>query len=151
MTGSAWLDREWSSSYLMGGAVGWDWTGLNLDDGSALMAFQIRAKTGAKLWAHASLRDAAGKLTQYAPEQVSFAAQAHWRSPRTGTDYPVATTLTTGATRWQIAPLQQDQELDSRGSTGAVYWEGAVTVSRDGVAAGRAYLELTGYDKPMKL
>jgi predicted secreted hydrolase len=151
VTGAAWLDHEWSSQALDPDASGWDWTGANLDDGGALMAFQIRSKTGAKLWAHASLREASGKLTQYAPEQVNFAAQAHWRSPRTGIEYPVATTLTTGTTVWQIKPLQQDQELDSRGSTGAVYWEGAVTISRDGIAAGRAYLELTGYDKPMKL
>jgi predicted secreted hydrolase len=47
--------------------------------------------------------------------------------------------------------LQQDQELDSRRSTGAVYWEGAVTASRSGKPAGRGYLELTGYFRPMKL
>jgi predicted secreted hydrolase len=47
--------------------------------------------------------------------------------------------------------LQQDQELDSRRSTGAVYWEGAVSVQRDGVAAGHGYLELVGYDRPMTL
>ena len=52
---------------------------------------------------------------------------------------------------WHIAPLQDDQELDSRRSTGAVYWEGAVTVRRDGVLAGKGYLELTGYVRPMKL
>ncbi|HEV7817001.1 MAG TPA: carotenoid 1,2-hydratase [Janthinobacterium sp.] len=149
--GVAWLDHEWSSEALDPGASGWDWIGANLDDGGALMAFQIRSKTGAKLWAHATLRDASGKITQYLPEQVSFAPQAHWRSPRTNAEYPVATELTTGATVWQIKPLQDDQELDSRRSTGAVYWEGAVTISRGGVPAGRAYLEMTGYDKPMKL
>ena len=42
VTGEAWLDREWASSYLAPNAVGWDWTGLNFDDGSALMAFRIR-------------------------------------------------------------------------------------------------------------
>ena len=62
-----------------------------------------------------------------------------------------STTVVTGATRWQIAPLQQDQELDSRRSTGAVYWEGAVKIERDGVGAGHGYLELTGYVQPMKL
>ena len=58
---------------------------------------------------------------------------------------------TTGNVVWRIVPLQDDQELDSRRSTGAVYWEGAVTLSRDGKQAGRAYLELTGYVSPMKL
>lgn len=151
VSGTTWLDHEWSSQVLDAEASGWNWVGANLDDGGALMAFEIRSKTGGKLWAHATLRDAKGKITAYAAHQVGFTPQAHWRSPRTNTDYPVATVLTTGATRWQIKPLQDDQELDSRRSTGAVYWEGAVTISRDGVPAGRAYLEMTGYDKPMKL
>jgi predicted secreted hydrolase len=151
VTGSAWLDHEWSSQALQPEASGWDWIGANLGDGSALMAFQIRSRQGGKLWAHATVRDASGKVTQYAPDQVSFTPQARWKSPRTDAVYPVATSIATGATHWQIKPLQQDQELDSRRSTGAVYWEGAVTVERDGVPAGRGYLEMTGYVQPMKL
>ena len=149
--GTAWLDHEWSSQALDPAAAGWDWVGANLADGSALMAFQIRGKQGGKLWAHATLRDKRGKVTRYLPEQVSFTPQAHWRSPRTNANYPVATTIVTGSTKWQITPLQQDQELDSRRSTGAVYWEGAVQVGRDGVPAGHGYLELVGYDRPMNL
>jgi predicted secreted hydrolase len=151
VTGKAWLDHEWSSEYLAPGAAGWDWVGANLDDGSALMAFQIRARQGGKLWAHATVRDTSGNVTQYGTEQVGFFPDAWWKSPRTQATYPVATTIATGTTRWRLAPLQQDQELDSRRSTGAVYWEGAVTVERDGVAAGHGYLELTGYAAPLKL
>lgn len=151
VTGHAWLDHEWSSQALDPAAAGWDWVGANLADGSALMAFQIRGKQGGKLYAHATLRDASGKVTQFAPDQVSFTPQTHWKSPRTGTVYPVATTIATGATRWQITPLQNDQELDSRRSTGAIYWEGAVTVRRDGVPAGHGYLELVGYGQAMTL
>lgn len=150
VTGSAWLDHEWSSQYLAPDAAGWDWIGANLDNGGALMAFQIRGKRGDKLWAHATLRDAAGTVTQFAQDQVRFAPRQLWQSPRTGAGYPVAGTLTTGATAWSITPLLPDQELDARRSTGAVYWEGAVTLTRDGVAAGRGYLELTGYVQPMK-
>jgi predicted secreted hydrolase len=151
VSGAAWLDHEWSSQVLETNASGWDWTGISLDDGGALMAFRIRGKDGGTLWAHAALRDGAGRVTQYAPHQVSFTPRAHWKSPRTGASYPVATTIATGTTRWQLSPLQQDQELDSRRSTGAVYWEGAVTVERDGRPAGRGYLELTGYVDAMKL
>jgi len=151
VTGSAWLDHEWFSEYVDPNANGWDWIGANLDDGGAMMAFQIRSKTGAKLWAHATWRDASGKITQFASDQVNFTPQRRWRSPRTNAEYPVATQLTTGSTVWDIVPLQDDQELDSRRSTGAVYWEGAVTLSRDGKRAGRAYLELTGYVRAMKL
>jgi len=151
VTGSAWFDHEWSSEALQPDASGWDWVAANLDDGSALMAFQIRARRGGKLWSHATVRDRAGNITRYTPDQVNFAPTARWKSPRTNAEYPVATTITTGATRWQVTPLQQDQELDSRRSTGAVFWEGAVTVARDGVPAGHGYLEMTGYLKDMKL
>jgi predicted secreted hydrolase len=151
VTGSAWLDHEWSSQALDPDAAGWDWIGANLDDGSALMAFQIRGKQGGKLWAHAALRDASGKVTQYLPGQVSFTPQARWKSPRTNAVYPVATTLVTGAASWSIKPLQDDQELDARRTTGSVYWEGAVTIMRDGAPIGRGYLEMTGYDRPMTL
>ena len=151
VTGTAWLDHEWSSQVLDTNAAGWDWTGVNLDDGGALMAFRIRARDGSTLWAHATWRDGAGKVTQYGPGQVRFAPQRTWTSPRTNAAYPVATLLTTGTTQWHIEPLQPDQELDSRRSTGAVYWEGAVTVQRDGRPAGLGYLELTGYVSAMKL
>ncbi|MEP6657812.1 MAG: lipocalin-like domain-containing protein, partial [Betaproteobacteria bacterium] len=39
VTGTAWCDHEWSSEVLAGDAAGWDWTGINLADGGALMAF----------------------------------------------------------------------------------------------------------------
>jgi predicted secreted hydrolase len=151
VTGSAWLDHEWSSEALQPDAVGWNWVGANLDDGGALMAFQIRDKQGGKLWSHATRRDKAGKVTHYAPEQITFTPKTLWTSPRTQATYPIATTITTGDQVWQIVPLQNDQELDSRRSTGAVYWEGAVTIQQNGRRVGRGYLEMTGYVQPMKL
>jgi predicted secreted hydrolase len=151
VSGTAWLDHEWSSQVLDTGATGWDWVGANLDGGGALMAFRIRSAAGATLWAHAAVRDGRGAVTQYGPDQVSFTPQQQWKSPRTGATYPVAMLLSTGAIRWRLAPLQPDQELDSRRSTGAVYWEGAVRVTRDGQPAGRGYLELTGYVDAMAL
>ncbi len=59
--------------------------------------------------------------------------------------------IQTGSTEWLLTPLQDDQELDSRQSVGAVYWEGAVTVTRDGKPAGRGYFEMTGYVKSRAL
>jgi predicted secreted hydrolase len=150
VTGSAWLDHEWSSTILDKDAQGWDWTGVNLDDGSALMAFRIRGKDGRTLYTHAALRDPAGRVTQYPQEQIAFTPVRVWRSPRTNASYPVQMDIRTGDTSWTLTPLQDDQELDSRTSTGSVYWEGAVTVSRNGQAAGRGYLELTGYLKALK-
>ena len=67
------------------------------------------------------------------------------------TSYPVSMSVRTGALTWQLDPLMDDQELDSRQSTGGVYWEGAVRVSRDGADLGRAYLELTGYANALRI
>jgi predicted secreted hydrolase len=44
-----------------------------------------------------------------------------------------------------------DQELDSRRSSGAVYWEGAVRVAEDGREIGRGYLEMTGYGEKIRV
>ena len=148
--GTAWLDREWSSSYLDPNAVGWDWVGLNLDDGAALMAFQIRKADGSALWAGGTYRDKDGPATRFAPEDVRFTTERNWRSPRTETNYPVQRVLTVrlpgGERAFRLTPLFDDQELDSRAAGGPVYWEGAV--KSDG---GRGYLELTGYFRPLKL
>lgn len=151
VTGTAWLDHEWSTTVLDPAASGWDWVGANLGDGGALVAFRIRGKDGSTLWSHAALREPSGEITRFGPREVRFTPLRTWQSPRTDARYPVAMRIEAGTTAWELVPLQDDQELDSRQSTGAVYWEGAVTLRRDGRVAGRGYLELTGYVKPLKL
>ncbi len=150
VTGTAWLDREWSSTLLNPRAVGWDWLGLNMDDGGALTLFRIRDAKGQPVWAGGSWRDKAGVSTMLKPGDVSFAPEALWRSPRTGAAYPVAPTVTVVLPGRRlvlpVTPLFADQELDSRRGGGPVYWEGAVTVP-----GGRGYLELTGYLQPLRM
>jgi predicted secreted hydrolase len=48
-------------------------------------------------------------------------------------------------------PLMNDQELDSRMTTGAVYWEGASELLENDRRVGRGYLEMTGYVAPIRL
>jgi predicted secreted hydrolase len=151
VTGTAWLDHEWSTEVMAPGAAGWDWAGINLDDGGALMAFRMRGRDGRALWAGGTHRDAQGKVRVFAPDEVEFAARRHWRSPRTQVDYPVEVTLRAGGIELVLAPLLDDQELDSRASTGTIYWEGAVRARQDGREVGKGYLELTGYGKPLRL
>ena len=149
--GIAWLDHEWSSEYLPPDAQGWDWTGINFDDGGALMAFRMRAKDGTALWAGGTSRDAAGTLHTLSVTDVRFTPTRRWRSPRTGIEYPVAFRVEAGALDLVLVPLFDDQELDSRASTGTIYWEGAVRATTSGREAGRGYLELTGYGSPLRL
>ena len=149
--GEAWLDHEWSSEYLESGAVGWDWIGINFADGGALMAFEIRGAQHEARWSGGTLRAADGSVQILAPGQVSFVPGRTWRSPRTGSTYPVEWHVRAGARELDLKPLMDDQENDTRLSTGAVYWEGAVQAYEAGHAAGRGYLELTGYQTPLSL
>lgn len=149
--GEAWLDHEWSSESLEPGAVGWDWVGLNLDDGGALMAFRIRGREEEVRWAGGTWRAPDGATHRFAPGAIAFAPGRVWRSPRTAIGYPVEWTVRAGDTTLTLEPLMDDQESDTRRTTGAIYWEGAVRAFAGGHEVGRGYLELTGYGEPLTL
>lgn len=151
VTGHAWLDHEWSSEILPEGAQGWDWIGVNLGDGGALMAFRLRDHDGHPIWSAATLRQVGGSAQALPPEAVAFEPLRHWRSVRTGIAYPVAWRVRIGARLLETQPLMDDQELDSRRSTGALYWEGAVRVTEGGREIGRGYLEMTGYGEKIRV
>lgn len=148
--GRAWLDHEWSSALMPDGAQGWDWLGINLDDGGALMAFRMRDAGGGAMWAAATVRTADGDA-RYGPEHVRFSVRRVWHSPHSGGAYPVELDVTVGTRTFTLRPMMDDQELDSRGSSGTLYWEGAVTALEGGRRVGRGYLELTGYAAPLKI
>ncbi len=151
VSGTAWLDHEWSSSYMDEEGVGWDWIGINLADGGALMAFHMRNKQGRKLWAGGSYRAADGAIRIFEPAEVDFAPLRLWRSPRTDVTYPIAWRIKAGSLKIDIAPLMDDQENDTRASSGTIYWEGAVRALENGKSVGRGYLELTGYWRRLRL
>jgi len=151
VAGVAWLDHEWSSTYLAPEARGWDWTGINLDDGGALMAFRIRDRAGESYWSGGSFRDAEQRQTSLDHQSVRFEPLRRWRSPRTNVEYPVSFRVSAGSIELVLDPLFDDQEEDARASVGAIYWEGAVRALRNGVSVGLGYLELTGYGAPLRL
>ena len=151
VTGTAWLDHEWSSEVMAPEATGWDWTGINFADGGVLMAFRMRDKSGGTLWAGGTLRGSDGRARALAAGDVRFAPSRSWRSPRTGIGYPVAMIVAAGGIELTLEPLFDDQEQDSRASTGTIYWEGAVRALMSGREVGRGYLELTGYGAPLRL
>jgi predicted secreted hydrolase len=151
VTGEAWLDHEWSSAYLDADSVGWDWIGLNLADGGSLMAFRIRDRAGNARWAGGTLRRPGGAIEVFAPADIGLRPLRVWRSPHTAISWPVAVGIRAGALDFTLQPLLDDQESDSRLTTGAVYWEGAVEARAGGRTIGRGYLELTGYGEPLRL
>ena len=137
VSGSAWLDREWSSQPLAEDQSGWDWFSLSFDDGDKLMAFRLRGDRGdftAATWINADGSTEAlpnGSAT-FTPLEIA---------PVAGRDVPV---------RWQVSLPDRGLDVDVAAlipdawmATRFEYWEGPVTVT--GSHAGRGYLEMTGY------
>lgn len=144
--GTAWFDHEWSDRLLDEASVGWDWIGLNLDDGSAVAAARVRDRNGDARWAGGTWRASNG-LRSFGPADVEWMSSRSWRSPRTGIEYPIEWRVRLGDRTLSLRPLMDDQENDTRGSTGSIYWEGAVRVlDENGARVGKGYLELTGYE-----
>ncbi|MDB5743895.1 MAG: secreted hydrolase-like protein [Polaromonas sp.] len=152
VAGKAWLDHEWSQEVLHPSAVGWDWIGMNLDDGSALTAFRLRDKYGNAVWTGGSFRSSRGELRAFDSNEVVFKPERNWKSPLTQITYPVQWLVRTPVATYKVKAVIDNQELDSRGSTGSIYWEGLSELSdRQGRRAGMGYLEMTGYGQPLRL
>jgi predicted secreted hydrolase len=152
VAGRAWLDHEWSEEVLDPTAVGWDWIGMNLDDGSALTAFRLRRPDGTTLWDGGSFRPRGGSPYIFSRGEVLFSAQRRWTSPLSKAVYPVEWIVRTPADFYTVAAAVDNQELDSRASTGAIYWEGLARLrDSNGRAVGNGYLEMTGYAQRLRI
>ena len=159
VTGKAWLDHEWSEEILHKSATGWDWIGMNLDDGSALTAFRLRDKDGNAVWDGGSFRSAqspgktsGGDLYIFSRGEVVFKPTRAWKSSLTQTTYPVEWIVRTPADFYTVRAVIDNQELDSRQSTGAIYWEGlSELIDSNGKRVGSGYLEMTGYAAPLRM
>ncbi len=154
LRGRGWMDHEWSDEILHPDAVGWDWIGMNLFDGSALTAFVLRRRDGSALWAGGSFRAGTpGAASQsFAADALAWQPGRLWRSGSTGARYPVEWQLRTPAGNFGVRALADAQELDSSSSTGSVYWEGlSELLDASGRRVGLGYLEMTGYVAPLRM
>lgn len=152
LQGRSWLDHEWSGQLLPSEAVGWDWLGINLEDGGALTAFRLRRADGSTLWSGGSWRRADGRLRNFTNGELRFTPARHWRSDLSNARYPVQWQIDSPLGELSLAGLFDAQEVDARRSTGMVYWEGAARLSdRQGRQLGLGYLEMTGYAGKMRL
>ncbi|KQP45553.1 lipocalin-like domain-containing protein [Pseudorhodoferax sp. Leaf274] len=148
----AWLDHEWSEALMHPEAVGWDWIGMNLFDGSALTAFHLRRADGTGLWDGGSFRAAGQPARVFGQGEVVFTPRRWWTSPDSRARYPVEWQVGTPGGNFTVRALLDAQELDSRGSTGAIYWEGlSDLLDAQGQQVGRGYLEMTGYAQRLRL
>jgi predicted secreted hydrolase len=151
VTGSSWMDHEFSTSFLEPGQVGWDWFAIQLNNDYELMLYRMRRDDGSTdPFSSGSLVDPQGRVTHLDCSEFELVPRSHWTSPRSEGEYPLS---------WQISiPLLdcqlmvhgalQDQEMRTGDTTGITYWEGAIDVVgtlHGAKVNGVGYLELTGY------
>ncbi len=152
-TGSAWMDREFGTWTATENQKGWDWFSLQFENNSELMVYYIRDGAGRpSKFSSGSFVDHDGERTHLAREDFEVEPTGYWRSPQTGAIYPSGWRLRVArlSIDVRVTPVIKDQELDTRGTTMIVYWEGACDVEgrmRDAETRGRAYVELVGYDR----
>ena len=113
------------------------------------MAYLLRRKDGSvEPSSSGTLVEPDGRAVHLPLERISVEVLGRWTSPRSGGEYPARWRLEAPGIALEFAPLAADQELETGGSTGVVYWEGAVEGA--GSSGGRpvtceGYVELTGY------
>lgn len=154
VSGTAWMDHEISSDQLSDAQVGWDWASIQLFSGEEIMLYRLRYADGSSdpystlVWI-----DKEANITHFTPADFSFHMGPLWKSPQSGTQYPIGMVVTlpqklpTTARKIELRPIGKNQE--NIGHLGGIdYWEGACDVlNEEGTTIGHAYIELTGYSK----
>jgi len=149
--GRSWLDHEFGSNQLASNQVGWDWFSLCLSNGQDLMIYFLRRSDGSvEPTSSGALVSSDGRTTNLSLSEMSVEVLDHWKSSKTGGKYPSRWKIKIPAAGIELAvnPLLADQELVTEGSTGVVYWEGAVDGSgrsRGQEVTCEGYVEMTGY------
>ena len=139
VTGTAWLDREWSSQPLAADQTGWDWFSLSFEGGDKLMGFRLR-QTDGSFFTSATWIAADGTTT--ALGEGDFTATPVQETEVAGRAVP---------TRWQVTVPDKGVDVNVAAlnpnawmAVSIPYWEGPVTVA--GSHRGQGYLEMTGYE-----
>ncbi|HMQ03365.1 MAG TPA: lipocalin family protein [Pyrinomonadaceae bacterium] len=151
--GTAWMDREFGTWEPTEKQKGWDWFSIQLDDEIEIMVYQIRDSAGEPTeFSRGYVCRSDGSVVHLPHEGFELTVLDRWKSPRSNAEYPSGWKLAVPelAIDLNIVPVAQDQELDTRGTTMILYWEGACRVtgnSQGDRVSGDAYVELVGYDR----
>jgi predicted secreted hydrolase len=151
VNGKSWFDHEFGSNQLTPEQVGWDWFSLHLSDGQDLMLYFLRRKDGTvEPSSSGTLVTRSGDAIHLKLSEIDVEVVDHWKSPKSGGRYPNRWRIKVPRAKIEMAfsALVPSQELLTEGSTGVIYWEGAV--AGEGTSDGNpmtceGYVELTGY------
>ena len=156
--GAGWFDHQWGNSWVASGD-GWDWWGVQLDDGTDILFFRQRdLKTGRIFYPLATFMDKEGHQSVTTNIVFTPDPKALWKSPKSGVTYPLGWTVTFPDKNLSlhITAEVQNQEMPILGP-GAGIWEGLCDVTGRSYDPrvlvyhryiqyhGVAYMELVGY------
>jgi len=155
--GTAWMDHEFFTHQLGADQIGWDWMSIQLHDNTELMLFHIRRSDGSiDGYSAGTFVDDRGNTTHLRKNEFTLEPIGPmWTSPDTHSVYPL---------RWKVSIPKLGialecstslpaQELASSAGLLPAYWEGAMVFDghkREAPIGGVGYLEMTGYDRPIK-
>lgn len=148
VSGKSWFDREISTRGLSDKQKGWDWFSIQLDDGREVMLYLMRNKDGSlDGFSSGTFVYETGRYRHLGKDEFSVTELRRYRSTKTEAEYPSQWEIRIPSENLslRVTPLLEDQEFLARGSTGNYYWEGTCRV--EGTAQGRAYVEMTGYER----
>jgi predicted secreted hydrolase len=140
ITGSSWLDREWSTSALAPEQIGWDWFSLQFDDGRELMYYQLRRRDGSSdPFSQGSWTGPDASQTRVAPSDLQLQELRQWQAPD-GVTYTTVWRLQLAEASYRLEALVEAQYM----ALSIPYWEGAVRIIDEGsgLSAGHGYLEM---------
>jgi predicted secreted hydrolase len=147
------MDREFGTWTPTEKQKGWDWFSVQLENETELMCYQIRdGSNKVSSFSSGTFVEKDGNFSPLAKEDFTVEPTGYWKSPSTKAVYPSGWKLKVPKVDLDltVTPVMQNQELDTRGTTMIVYWEGACEVSGKAGGkeiTGRAYVELVGYDR----
>ncbi|BBI36386.1 lipocalin family protein [Cohnella abietis] len=148
VSGEGWFDHQWGRYYGLLRGEGWNWFGLQFDDGRELLISQIRtAKSTSPPTAIFILKDSA--LTSV--NSIKLQPLRYWKSLATLVNYPVEwhISIPDYELELHVIPMFDSQEMPIIGPLQAI-WEGACTFygidhrNRRSIR-GKGFLELAGY------
>ena len=154
--GLSWMDHQWGDAATALN-VGWDWLGLQLDDGADLMVSIVwDVDTGELIGRYGTLSlpavagaESGGPVyptpVYLTGGEISLTATGSWVSPATGGAYPVGWELSINSSAnnsgadsagsplsdlsLTLAPVAEDAEFPPSPFVPVDYWEGAVTAA----------------------
>ena len=147
VSGTGWFDHQWGRDYSLVKGEGWDWFGLQLNDGRELLLNQM---SSGKPMANLIEEDGSIRFTR----KITFQKIKYWKSLKTNVRYPVEWEISIPdfGIELQVEADFPNQEMLIIGPLQAI-WEGSCKVTgREKLADGKSrplngkgFMELVGY------